>query len=49
MKENKECKVTVRLTKSEKAELVAYCEQYDVKMSEVLREAIFDTIRKNLK
>lgn len=40
MKEIKDQIVKVRLTKSEKDKVAAYCERHDISISELLRQAL---------
>lgn len=39
-KENKDCFVKVRITKSERDQIETYCEKYDLSISEFMRLAI---------
>ena len=40
MKEKKECQLKFRLTKELNEKITAYCEQYDLSVSEFIRKAI---------
>lgn len=46
MKENKSAKLSIRLTDQEKSELKAYCEKYNLKISQFIRDMVFEKIRK---
>ena len=45
-KENKDCFVKVRVTKSERDQIEAYCEKHDLSISEFMRLAIETRLRK---
>ena len=46
MKEIKDQIVKVRLTKSEKEKVAAYCERHDISISELLRQSLEKCFRK---
>lgn len=46
-KENKNCYVRVRITKSERDQIEAYCAKHDLSISEFMRLAIEEFIRKD--
>ena len=45
-KENKDCYVRVRITKSERDQIEAYSEKHDLSISEFMRLAIENYLRK---
>lgn len=45
-KENKDCYVKVRITKSEKEQIEAYCDKHGLSISEFMRLAIEKQIHK---
>ena len=46
-KENKDCYVRVRITKSEREQIEAYCDKYNLSISEFMRLAIEKSMRKD--
>lgn len=45
MKERKDCQLKVRLTKTEKERVMAYCEKYDMTVSDFIRKAVDSYLR----